>query len=257
MKMLSKIKLAELRSLRSRKFREKLRLSFVEGEIAVREILAGTAKVKYLVFSESKRADLSAKFETKAESFNLSDAEFAEISDTVNSQGVLAVLEYPQLVEMNAIEKFDKILVFDGVQDPGNVGTLIRSAAAFGVELIVALSGTAEIMNPKVLRSAAGHIYKLKFVQGVKTKEFAEFITEKNFNAFAADMQGEDIYSCSFESPWMLILGNEGAGISDDFRNEKIQLVKISHDKNVDSLNVGVAGSVILSWIYKQGHGNR
>ena len=257
MNLLSKIKHAELRSLRSRKFREKLRLSFVEGEIAVREILSSKAKIKYLLFSESKSEQLVAKFgdvlSKETEVFYLADAEFAEISDTVNSQGVLAVFQFPKFAQLQDLTNFNKILVFDGVQDPGNVGTLIRSASAFGVELIIALTGTAEILSPKVLRSAAGLIYSLKFTQSIKQNEFAKFIHASNFNVFAADMHGEDIYSTSFAQPWMLILGNEGAGISDEFKNDKIKPVKISHDINVDSLNVSVAGSVILSWIYKQG----
>ncbi len=263
MKNLSRNKLAELRSLQNRKFREKLHLSFVEGENAVGEILSSNAQVKYLVYNDGKHAEMKAKLADVLpdgiEEYLLDDAEFSTVCNTMNSQGVLAVVEFPTFVRIEEIDKYNKILVLDRIQDPGNVGTLIRSAAAFGVELIISISGTAELMNPKVLRASAGLLWQMKFTQNTNPAALLEYLREKMLNVFVADMDGEDFYDCSIEKPWMLVLGNEGAGISDEFKVEddkKWQKIKISHEKNVESLNVGVAGSVILSWIHKQEMGN-
>ena len=263
MKNLSRNKLAEVRSLQHRKFREKLRLSFVEGENAVGEILRSHALVKYLVYSDEKHKEMHAKFAgvipKEIEQFVLDDAEFNTVCATVNSQGVLAVVEFPTFVRIEDIDKYKKILVFDRIQDPGNVGTLIRSASAFGVELIISISGTAELMNPKVIRASAGLLWQMKFAQNIGQAAFSEKIREKTFNVFVADMNGDDFYDCSIEKPWMLVLGNEGAGISNDFKimdNKNWQKIKISHEKNVESLNVAVAGSIILSWLHKQEMGN-
>ena len=256
MKNLSRNKLAELRSLQHRKFREKLQLSFVEGENAVAEILRSHASVKYMVYNESKYAELTVKLAPdKIDEFVLDDEEFSTVCNTVNSQGVLAVVEFPTFVGIDDIDKYTKILVLDRIQDPGNLGTLIRSAAAFGVELIVSLTGTTELMNPKVIRATAGILWRMKFMQNIEPAEFLEYDSVRKFNGFVADMNGDDFYDCSIEKPWMLVLGNEGAGISNEFEigNEKNwKKIRIGHKNIVESLNVGVAGSIILSWMHKQ-----
>lgn len=256
MKNLSRNKLAELRTLQRRKFREKLLLSFVEGENAVREILQSNASVKYLVYNEAKHAEMKAKLAPdNIEEFVLDDAEFSTVCNTVNSQGVLAVVEFPTFVKLADVNKYKKILVLDKIQDPGNVGTLIRSAAAFGIELIVSLSGTAELMNPKVIRASAGLLWQMKFAQNIGQAAFSEKIREKKFNVFVADMDGADFYDISIETPWMLVLGNEGAGVSEEFIHENeahLKKIRIAHKNSVESLNVGVAGSIILSWMHKQ-----
>ncbi|MDC0558988.1 RNA methyltransferase [Candidatus Izimaplasma bacterium] len=159
-----------------------------------------------------------------------------KLAQTKNPQGVLCVCE-----KVKSKELTDKVLILEKLQDPGNLGTLMRSALAFGFNTIV-LDNTVDIYNDKVLRSTQGAIFKLNIVLS-NTLDFIN--SHHEYTYYGTAMNGEDLTVINKSEKLALILGNEGAGVSEEVKNATYKNITIKTD-NVESLNVGVAGSIIM-----------
>jgi TrmH family RNA methyltransferase len=165
------------------------------------------------------------------------DALFRQLSDTPAPQGILALVELPQLHPTNTTPL---VLVLDALQDPGNVGTILRSAEAFGATSVIALPGTVDIANSKVVRAAAGSLFRVP-VQ----RQSLESIVDLKLPIFFADGEGPlEIDQVPWHQPLALVIGNEGNGVSAAVRrigrSVRIQTV------NVESLNAAIAASILL-----------
>ncbi len=159
-----------------------------------------------------------------------------KLAQTRNPQGVLCVCEKQQSTELT-----DKILILEKLQDPGNLGTLMRSALAFGYKTIV-LDNTVDIYNDKVLRSTQGAIFKLNIILS-DTLDFMKM--HKEYTYYGTSMNGENLSVINKSEKLALILGNEGAGVSEEVKNSTYKNITIK-TYDVESLNVGVAGSIIM-----------
>ena len=141
-------------------------------------------------------------------------------------------------------ELSDRILILDGIQDPGNLGTLMRSAKAFDFNTIFLADGTCDIYNDKVIRSSQGSIFKLNFIQGDKI-EFIKSL-EKTYKVYNTNVRnGKDIRNVEIKGKVAIILGNEGYGVSDEINALALDSLFINMS-NMESLNVGVAGSILM-----------
>jgi TrmH family RNA methyltransferase len=141
-------------------------------------------------------------------------------------------------------ELSDRILILDGIQDPGNLGTLMRSAKAFDFNTIFLADGTCDIYNDKVIRSSQGSIFKLNFIQGDKI-EFIKSL-EKTYKVYNTNVRnGKDIRNVEIKGKVAIILGNEGYGVSDEINALTLDSLFINMS-NMESLNVGVAGSILM-----------
>ncbi len=176
----------------------------------------------------------------------VADRVFAKICDTVNNQGVVAVAEKSR--EDNLLP-VGNVLVFDGLQDPGNVGTLLRTAVACGFTDVYAVN-TVDMYSPKVLRSAMSAHYCIKLHECNSLEQVFEYL--KELEIVACDMVGDNIFETQFCKNVALVLGNEGNGLSEYSRRNTMRTVSLPMANSFESLNVAVAGSVIMYQIYSK-----
>lgn len=180
------------------------------------------------------------------EAFSVEEKEgYTQVSESVmkklcNTDTIVKEIGLCKRIEKNELS--DKILILDGIQDPGNMGALMRSACAFGFYTIFVGTGSVDIYNDKVIRSSQGAIFKLNFLFG----NVCEFIKDLKHKVYGTNVtQGISLKEVKKEVPVAIILGNEGNGISKEVNELNLEniYIPISH---TESLNVSVAGSIIL-----------
>lgn len=214
------------------------------------------------MFSEVPKEDLRGVYvsehflkenEGKLQGVNfqtVSDSVFKKISDTVTPQGVLAVVAQKEstLDEILNNRRKNKscIVVLDRLQDPGNLGTILRTAEGAGVSGIVMSSDCADIYNPKVIRSTMGSIFRVPFAVVDDLPAAVERIREKGITTYAAHLQGEDYNKGVFEKDIALLIGNEAAGLSKEVSEKADQWIKIPMEGKVESLNAAVAAAILM-----------
>ncbi len=174
------------------------------------------------------------------------DAELTKLADTEQPQGVVAVVEPPQwsLADISLGQR-GAVLVLDSVQDPGNVGTMLRTALGLGAAGVIALPGTVEFTNPKVLRGSMGAAFRLPNVAAT-IDSFLEWAKAQGVRLWVADAAGDRISPAKRATPLALIVGNEGAGVSPTLVAAAERRVSIPLAPGSESLNVGVAAAILL-----------
>lgn len=175
---------------------------------------------------------------------------FGLLSDTIHSQGIAAVCRLPAQPErLEPGRGPSSVLVLDGIADPGNAGTLLRCAAAFGFAAVIALGGTCNPYSPKVTRAAAGANALLPLMRGLDASKASAILSEAGYTPLSADMCGRSVYSASIPSRCALVVGSEAHGISAAARAMCRGSVSVPQSRDVESLNAAVAGAVLMSWI--------
>ncbi len=241
-----------IRSLHARKFREKLGLALVEGSRLVRSAIDSGQAPVYVVSASSHQVagSISAWVKNHGSSaifFVVTDSEFSELSDVETAQGILAVVRTTWVPETEALTA-NSVVALDGIQDPGNAGAIIRSAAWYGVEAVVAGPGTVDLFSPKVLRASMGGIWDLKVVR-CPLPAFLEGFRAKSGAIYAAQMDGESHRTWQPADRAVLILGNEGNGLSADvaaLSPVPITIQPAGIGRGVESLNVSVAAGILI-----------
>ena len=177
-----------------------------------------------------------------------------KMSATEEPQGILAVVRQTSYTWADLqIERNSVLLILDGIQDPGNLGTILRTALASGVRYVCLTPGTVDIYNPKVLRSTMGAIFSLVILPGQQPEDVLRFCQERHLRLLMGDIQGSSVYHTQLESgPLALVVGNEGNGPSSSFRNADVQCVTIPMSHEVESLNVAIATGILLYEIVRQ-----
>lgn len=199
--------------------------------------------VEFAIHHPIKRLLLSQNYSLSipaTELYTLSEELFKKISGMKNPEPVAAEIDMP--APINLINK-KYILALDRIRDPGNLGTLIRSAWALGVEGVLFLPGCVDLFNDKALRSAKGASLHMPF-QYIQESDLLAY-KRANFTIYIADIEGSDFQKITYVTPYILLLGNEGEGLS---KNLAVigKKVTIPMQNSTNSLNVGVAGSIIL-----------
>ncbi|MGD8817734.1 MAG: RNA methyltransferase [Acidobacteriota bacterium] len=247
---LSKTRAGLLQRLQQRKQREREGCFLVEGLRSVRAVLEADLPVRFAVMSP-RLAELDADG-TLAEMLSharfdviaIDDKELSELAGTVSPQGILMVCEEPRVALADLAPRSGGVLVADAVQDPSNLGAMIRSGAAFGLTGLVALNGTVDAWNAKVVRGSAGASFRLPVVQAT-CAELLEWASSMGIRLLAADTSGEDVAGVNRSLPWALIIGNEGAGLRDELRAAAAATVTVPIRVEADSLNAGVAAAIL------------
>ena len=240
------------RDLRRRKSRERHGLFVTEGVRAVEELLRSPLKVRGVLasaqFAEAPRAaalrdSLDATGITIDE---VSVSDFASAAETDSPQGILAIAEVPEasLSDLPASQRL-RLLVLDAVQDPGNVGTILRTAAAFGTSATFSLPGTVDLWNAKVVRSGMGAHFHHPCLSGT-WDELDTFRRERSIDVWGADAAGDSLVGLTPPERLAIVVGNEGAGLSNDSRARADRLVALPIAATVESLNVAVAAGILL-----------
>jgi TrmH family RNA methyltransferase len=228
--------------------RENSCLLFLDNVKIIKDALAGGLKAKYiLVDSEDKNIFDNANCEI----YKVDSKTIEMLSDSKTPQGVLCITEYiPHIVE----KPKTNFLVLDGLQDPGNVGTLIRTGCACGFEYVYLVS-SVKPSNSKLIRSSVGTIFKSNVIS-LSKDEFIKLAKEWQLNLIATDMNGENIFNFKADGIIGLIIGNEGQGISDEMAAICNHTVKIPMNEGVESLNASISGAIIMYEINKDNFKN-
>jgi TrmH family RNA methyltransferase len=235
--------------LKTRKGRRREALVLVEGVRAVTAALDGGARLRLGVVSDRLEGrpggrELKARLgDLGVEVRHVSDSELAALSDTETPQGVLLVAEERD-VPLGAFVP-GRWLVLDGVQDPGNAGTLVRAAVAFGLDGVVALDGTVDLWSPKAVRASAGLGFRIPIGRS-SSRALLEICREAGVALLVADPAGADVGGVDLSGPVALVMGNEGAGACPELVRAAEAIVAVPMHGPAESLNVGVAGSVLL-----------
>jgi RNA methyltransferase, TrmH family len=221
------------RDLRRRKAREKHSLFVAEGVRSVEDLLRSGLKVRgALVTSELARAihgqSLRRRLDdSKVNTVEVTEQELATAAETESPQGVLAVAEIPdRSFNTLQIPAECRIVILDAVQDPGNVGTIIRTAAALGATATVALPGTVDIWNPKVVRSSMGAQFGHPAFYA-SWSSVRDFLGKEGFQLWAADAAGEPIAPDRAVRRLAIVVGNEGSGVNPDIRARADKVVSL------------------------------
>ena len=222
----------------------------VEGVRAAGEALAAGVAVRFAVCSpavmRSPAGDaLLAELEARGVAPDwVGERELAAVSATASPRGILLVCREPSValsaVQPSAAARF---LVADGIQDPGNLGTLVRTARAFDLTGVIALDGTVDPWNARVVRASAGSVFRIPVVRA-PWREVAAWAVGSQ--VIVADAVGQDAATLAVTPPWMLVVGNEGAGVRDEIRAVASARAAVPMPGAADSLNAAVAGAIVL-----------
>ena len=240
------------RDLRRRKARERQRLFAAEGVRAVEELLRsplairGVLAAPQLADAPRGAALLAALRQHDAELTEVTALEFASAAETESPQGVLAIAEIPERsLDHLALPPRARLVLLDGVQYPGNVGTIVRTAAALGAAAVLTLPGTVDLWNAKVVRSAMGASFHAPAFS-CTWEQLDVFRQREGVTLWGADAGGTTLESLVAPARLALVVGNEGAGLSAEARARVAVLASLPISSAIESLNVAVATGILL-----------
>jgi TrmH family RNA methyltransferase len=249
--MLSRAEARRLHALARPRQRRGSGLFLVEGVRLVEELLDSPVIPRLAVVARSlehsdRGAALAARLRERVRTESVSDRDLRAIADTEAPQGVVLAAEIPQRALGDlAIPARCVLVVLDAVQDPGNFGTIVRSADAFGATAVCVLPGSVDPWNPKAVRAAAGSSLRVPIVETAAPSLFA-FLRSHRFRILGADTGGSDIGELAVPQRAALILGNEGSGLGEQVRTALDATVSVPIRGAAESLNVGVAAGILL-----------
>lgn len=235
--MITRAEILDIKSLATKQGREELGAFIAEGEKLVGEILNSSLRIRRILQTKP----------TFAEGEIISTKEMERISQLKSANSVLAVVELPSF-NLSAVKpNKNLVLALDRVQNPGNLGTIIRLADWFGISDIVCSEDTADCFNPKVVQATMGAILRVR----VHYTNLAEWLSKQNSTIYGTFLEGENIYSAQLDKMGIIVMGNEGQGISTEVAetvSHKLLIPPYPADRcGSESLNVAIATAVICS----------
>lgn len=246
-------------SLQRTKTRKEARLFVVEGWRFVWEALRRKAAIKkVMVCLESEHPQWQSFREELTEREipmeEVSQRVFRKMSATKEPQGILALVRQESHTWADLkIEGDTVLLVVDGIQDPGNLGAILRTALASGVKYVCLTAGTVDLYNAKVLRSTMGAIFSLVVLPDQQPETILEFCRDRGVRILTGDIQGGSLLEAELaDGPLALVVGNEGSGLSAPFRSATVCRLRIPMAQGVESLNVSIAAGILLYEIRRQ-----
>ena len=240
-------KIKEIKKLKEKKYREETNLFVVEGIKIVKEAIEYDADIQKIVISndaigyevDEEVLKLIQKYEVMIVSQNV----FESISDVKTPQGILAVIKNKENVKVDYNE--DVIFILDNIQDPGNLGTIIRTLDAAGIKQLIVSNDTVDYMSPKVLRSTMGGAFRVNVIVADNLLNMIDEIKKNGFEVAVTDLATDkSIYDVDY-SKKAIVIGNDANGVSDEVKNKADIRVKIPMLGKAESLNAAVATSVI------------
>ncbi|MDR2457248.1 MAG: RNA methyltransferase [Clostridiales Family XIII bacterium] len=228
----------KFKSLKYKKARRKEGLFLIEGEKLINEAKKLNIDFEFIISCSKEKLTDNKK------SILLKENLFKQISTKKTPQDLIAIAKNPQNTSIDFNKK--KILILDGLNNPLNAGTLIRTAVATGYENIITINGALDFFSPKIIGSSAGQVFKIKSQNYKDGQKLIEDLNAKSFKIFSADMCGIFYKNIDFSKKHALILGNESTGVSDFLLKNSDQKIYIPMKNNVESLNVAVSGSFLM-----------
>lgn len=241
--MLSKLKIKYIQTLGQKKFREEERLFIAEGPKLLKELILTTNTVVKEIYALKEWIETSPVIQKGTTITEVTEQELEKISQLTTPNQVLALVhQYEQRGSVPA--KNNIILVLDTIQDPGNMGTIIRIADWFGIKQVVCSNDSADIYNPKVVQSTMGSIARVN----VFYTELGDWLpAQKEVSIYAAALDGEDVTAMKKIQEGVILIGNESKGISQEILALSNTKITIPRKGDAESLNAAVATGIILS----------
>lgn len=253
---LSKSEIKKLTTLHTKRGRMREKLFMAEGVRLLEEALTADYLPITVLYAPSETGQrgqelIKAMTARKIETMAISARELHRLSDTKSSQGIIAVFGCREHDPAKQDwKRFRRILVCDRIGDPGNLGTLIRSAVAFGFDLVVTTRDSAEIFNPKAIRASMGGFFKIPIVGGVEDLYLADRLSRAGTIVYNADIYGDDIgRAAAVSGRAALVLGSEASGSGRVLAKRANYRLRIPMSEKVESLNAAVAGALLMFWM--------
>jgi len=241
--MLSKSQISFVKSLHQKKYRKENGLFLVEGIKSIKEFIHSSYQI-HTIFYDREFANLLPKLASNINLFELNNAELSKISTLQTPQGFLALVKIPGLKSIHPDDLKNKFtLVLDGVQDPGNFGTIIRTADWFGFKQIICSEDTVEAYNPKTVQATMGSLARVN----IYYESLPALLDRNQIPVFGALLNGTSIYKTEWNNEGLIILGNEGKGITAEVIQKINHPVTIPRIGDAESLNVAVSAAIFCS----------
>lgn len=243
--MLSKSQISFIKSLHQKKYRKETGFFIIEGIKSISEFLNSEYQTDSIYCTSQIITELP-KLKANINLFEVTETELEKISTLKTPQGILALVHIPEKrgIDHNAL-KSSFSLILDDVQDPGNFGTIIRTADWFGIKHIICSENTVEAYNPKTVQSTMGSLCRVNIVYTA----LLPFLSATDLPIYGALLNGESIYKTQWGSEGLILLGNEGHGISDELLKNINIPVTIPKFGAAESLNVAVSAAIFCSEI--------
>ena len=250
--MFSAVRIKHLKSLHQKKFRRIENKILLEGSRLIDQALSANAEIEEIWIAK-KNLDsqigkkLIQQIDDKNVPWSIAPQKIIrQISNSLNDQGIIALAPIPIYKKYNNPPK--RSIYLDGISDPGNMGTLLRTAAWFGIKSVFRSTECVDPFNSKVVRSAMGAHFYFSHFEAITEKNIINDFTKSCIEVLGADMKGISIHSFNVSDTkgWILVLGNEAHGISKSTRGLVSTIVTIPGVKGMESLNVSVAGGILL-----------
>lgn len=233
------------------KARRKEGLFAVEGLRIASEIPEGVLEECYVSEGFAAEHEISEVFGYETDTVVVSSSVFKKMSDTQNPQGILCVCRKNEetaddFLAGRRIGEL-RLLILEGIQDPGNLGTMIRTAEGAGFDAIIADENTVDVYNPKVTRSTMGSLFRMPVIYTQDLPAFIDDIKQSSVTVYAAHLDGKKSYrEVRYGSRIAFLIGNEGAGLSDEITKKADELVRIPMQGKLESLNAAVAAALLM-----------
>jgi TrmH family RNA methyltransferase len=246
--MISKSQISLINSLQHKKFRREHSLFVAEGYKTIAEFAASNYQIQAVYYTPDVDAKLH-NLSKKIKFHDITSAELQKISSLTTAQQVLAVITIPQWPALdNAKLKQKFTLVLDGVQDPGNLGTIIRTADWFGMTNIICSEDTVDAYNPKVVQATMGSLSRINIYYA----DLPVLLPALQLPKFGAMLDGENIYTADFGSEGLVLMGNEGNGLRPEVQQLISKRITIPRVGEAESLNVAIATALFCSEISRK-----
>lgn len=230
-------KIKNLKKLHTKKYRDKENSFLIEGEHLIKEAHT-KGYLKELILEEN--TDYNIAVETNHATKNVMN--YLSQLDTPST--MIGICQKPNPKPLG-----NKILILDEVQDPGNLGTIIRSATAFNIDTIILSKGCADVYSSKVIRASQGMIFKINIITE-DLEEIIKKLKQESFKILGTKVSGgKELKTLEKMNKFAIIMGNEGNGVKEDLLNECDDYIYIKMNQNCESLNVAIATSIILYWV--------
>ncbi len=246
-----------IKSLRQKKYRDQHKVFVAEGDKIVREIIGGGLDIDLVCGLPEWIGEVQQHIPEGVPYVTVTQKELEQVSSLKTPNQALAVVRQPSYPMPCQFGANDLVVILDEIQDPGNLGTIIRTADWFGVRYIFCAPGTADVYNPKVIQSTMGSFLRTKIIYtGLHT--LLERI-RKHMHVYAALLEGKNMFETPITLPAALLIGNESKGLSPGIASMAHQALSIPayrHEdsrERVESLNAATAAGILLSW-FRHGH---
>jgi TrmH family RNA methyltransferase len=248
--MLSKNKIKLIQSLSRKKNRDETGLFLVEGNKMVEEALRSDFITETLICT-SEFLFLHPEIKSSAKELIVADSDSIQKASLLqNPQDALALIRQPAIQLFDPNLQLDLMLALDFIQDPGNLGTILRIADWFGIHTVICSENTVDVYNPKVVQASMGAVFRVK-TEYIKLENLLQNTVEDQIPVYGTFLEGNNIYTETLSSNGIIVMGNEGNGISEavsQFVTRKLFIPSFSSDKNKpESLNVAIATAICCS----------